>query len=38
MPPPPSAIALSIDVALDYRLDHDTTLLLAIEALSDAEQ
>lgn len=32
------AQALTIDVTLDYRLEQDTTLLLAIEALNDDEQ
>lgn len=31
-------VALSVDVALDYRLDSPSSILLAIEALSDAEQ
>lgn len=31
-------VALGIDVALTYRFASDTTILLAIEALSDAEQ
>ncbi|MFM6854997.1 MAG: transglutaminase-like domain-containing protein [Sphingopyxis sp.] len=38
MPLSSAATALSIDVALDYHLPADATLLLAIEALSDDEQ
>lgn len=34
----PGATALHIDVALDYRMDEPTPLLLAIEALLDDEQ
>lgn len=32
------AMALSVDVAMTYRLDVDTSLLLAIEALADSDQ
>jgi transglutaminase-like putative cysteine protease len=38
MTAPSGATALHIDVALEYRLDAPTPLLLAIEALSDGEQ
>ncbi len=33
-----AAVALSVDVALDYRLESSSSILLAIEALGDAHQ